>query len=82
MARSWAVRRSPRHGKGVYAVRPIKAGTAIIEYTGELISEVVTHMEYGGSAEDLGRTIHGHPSMSEAVKEAGLAVSKSAIHAL
>jgi len=48
----------------------------------ELVSEVVTHMEYGGSAEDLGRTIHAHPTMSEAVKEAGLAVSKSAIHAL
>lgn len=48
---------------------------------GELISEVVTHMEYGGSAEDLGRTIHAHPTMSEAVKEAALAVSKSAIHA-
>ena len=49
---------------------------------GELISEVVTHMEYGGSAEDLGRTIHAHPTVSEAVKEAGLAVSKSAIHAM
>jgi dihydrolipoamide dehydrogenase len=49
---------------------------------GELISEIVTHMEYGGSAEDLGRTIHAHPTMSEAVKEAGLAVSKSAIHAM
>jgi dihydrolipoamide dehydrogenase len=49
---------------------------------GELISEVVTHMEYGGSAEDLGRTIHAHPTMSEAVKEAALAVSKSAIHAI
>ncbi len=49
---------------------------------GELIAEVVAHMEYGGSAEDLGRTIHAHPSLSEAVKEAGLAVSKSAIHAL
>ena len=49
---------------------------------GELISEIVTHMEYGGSAEDLGRTIHAHPTMSEALKEAGLAVSKSAIHAL
>jgi dihydrolipoamide dehydrogenase len=48
----------------------------------ELISEVVAHMEYGGSAEDLGRTIHAHPTLSEAVKEAGLAVSKSAIHAL
>jgi len=49
---------------------------------GELISEIVTHMEYGGSAEDLGRTIHAHPTMSEALKEAGLAVSKSAIHTL
>ncbi len=48
----------------------------------ELISEIVTHMEYGGSAEDLARTIHAHPTMSEAVKEAALAVSKSAIHAL
>jgi dihydrolipoamide dehydrogenase len=48
----------------------------------ELISEVVTHMEYGGSAEDLGRTIHAHPTFSEAIKEAGLAVSKSAIHAI
>ncbi len=49
---------------------------------GELISEVVTHMEYGGSAEDLARTVHAHPTMSEAVKEAALAVSKSALHAL
>ena len=49
---------------------------------GELISEIVTHMEYGGSAEDLARTIHAHPTMSEAVKEAALAVSKSALHAL
>ena len=49
---------------------------------GELISEIVTHMEYGGSAEDLARTVHAHPTMSEAVKEAALAVSKSAIHAM
>ncbi len=49
---------------------------------GELISEVVAHMSYGGSAEDLARTIHAHPTMSEAVKEAALAVSKSALHAL
>ena len=48
----------------------------------ELISEVVTHMEYGGSAEDLGRTVHAHPTLSEAVKEAGLAVAKTALHAL
>jgi len=49
---------------------------------GELISEVVTHMEYGGSAEDIARTIHAHPTMTEAIKEAALAVSKSALHAL
>ena len=49
---------------------------------GELISEVVTHMEYGGSAEDLGRTIHAHPTVSESLKEAALAVNKAAIHAL
>jgi dihydrolipoamide dehydrogenase len=49
---------------------------------GELISEVVTHMEYGGSAEDLARTIHAHPTLIEAVKEAALAVSKRALHAL
>ena len=48
----------------------------------ELIAEVVAHLEYGGSAEDLGRTIHAHPTLSEAVKEAALAVSKSALHAL
>ncbi len=48
----------------------------------ELISEVVTHMAYGGSAEDLGRTVHAHPTLSEAVREAGLAVSKSALNAL
>jgi len=48
----------------------------------ELIAEVVAHMVYGGSAEDLGRTIHAHPTLSEAVREAGLAVSKSAIHAI
>jgi dihydrolipoamide dehydrogenase len=49
---------------------------------GELISEVVTHLEYGGSAEDLARTIHAHPTLSEAVKEAALAVDKRALHAL
>jgi dihydrolipoamide dehydrogenase len=49
---------------------------------GELISEVVTHLEYGGSAEDLARTVHAHPTMSEAVKEAALAVAKRALHAV
>ncbi|MDQ8194231.1 dihydrolipoyl dehydrogenase [Coraliomargarita sp. SDUM461004] len=46
----------------------------------ELIAAAVTHMEYGGSAEDLGRTIHAHPTMSEALKEAALAVDGNAIH--
>ncbi len=48
----------------------------------ELIAEAVAHMEYGGSAEDLGRTIHAHPTLSETLKEAGMAVSKTAIHSL
>lgn len=48
----------------------------------ELIGEIVAHMEYGGSAEDIGRTVHAHPTLSESIKEAALAVHKEAIHAL
>jgi dihydrolipoamide dehydrogenase len=48
----------------------------------ELIAAAVTHMEYGGSAEDLGRTIHAHPTLSEAMKEAGLAVDGNSIHSV
>jgi len=48
----------------------------------ELIAAAVTHMEYGGSAEDMGRTIHAHPTLSEALKEAALAVDNAAIHTL
>ena len=48
--------------------------------TGDLIQEVVTAMEFGGSAEDLARTSHGHPGLSEAIKEAALAVAGRAIH--
>ncbi len=44
----------------------------------ELIPEIVSVMEFGGSAEDIGRTIHAHPTMSEAVKEAALAVDNKA----
>ena len=47
---------------------------------GELIHEIAVLMEFGGSAEDLARTCHAHPTMSEAVKEAALAVGKRAIH--
>ena len=47
---------------------------------GELIQEAAVLMEFGGSAEDLARTCHAHPTMSEAVKEAAMAVDKRAIH--
>jgi dihydrolipoamide dehydrogenase len=46
----------------------------------EMIANVVAHMTYGGSAEDLARTIHAHPTISESVKEAAMAVDKWAIH--
>jgi dihydrolipoamide dehydrogenase len=47
---------------------------------GTLIHEVVVCMEFGGSAEDLARSFHGHPTLNEAVKEAALAVDKRPIH--
>jgi dihydrolipoamide dehydrogenase len=46
----------------------------------DLIAEAVAFMEYGGSAEDLARTCHGHPTLSEVVKEAALAVAGRQIH--
>jgi dihydrolipoamide dehydrogenase len=47
---------------------------------GDMIHEVAVLMEFGGSSEDLARTCHAHPTMSEAVKEAAMAVEKRAIH--
>ena len=47
---------------------------------GELIHEVAVLMEFGGSAEDLARTTHAHPTLAEAVKEAAMAVAGRAIH--
>ncbi len=47
---------------------------------GELIAEAAILMEFGGSAEDLARTCHAHPTLAEAVKEAALATAKRAIH--
>ncbi|WP_137129410.1 dihydrolipoyl dehydrogenase [Rhizobium sp. FY34] len=47
---------------------------------GELIHEAAVLMEFGGSSEDLGRTCHAHPTMSEAVKEAALATFFKPIH--
>lgn len=46
----------------------------------EMIAEGAVLMEFGGSAEDLARTCHPHPTLTEAVKEAALAVDKRAIH--
>ncbi len=46
----------------------------------DLIAEAVAVMEFSGSAEDVARICHAHPTLSEAVKEAALAVEKRAIH--
>lgn len=42
----WVVRRSPRHGRGVFAVAVIPAGSAIIEYTGEIVSDAEGERRY------------------------------------
>ncbi len=47
---------------------------------GTLIAELVTAIEFGASAEDVARTCHAHPTLSEAVKEAALAVDGRALH--
>jgi dihydrolipoamide dehydrogenase len=47
---------------------------------GEMIHEAAVLMEFGGSSEDLGRTCHAHPTMSEAVKEAALGAFAKPIH--
>ena len=47
---------------------------------GTLVAELVTAIEFGASAEDVARTSHAHPSLSEAVKEAALAVAGRALH--
>jgi dihydrolipoamide dehydrogenase len=57
---------------GVHIVGPM---------AGELIHECAVLMEFGGSSEDLARTCHAHPTLSEAVKEAALAVEGRTIHA-
>jgi len=47
---------------------------------GTMIAEAAIAMEFGGSAEDIARTCHAHPTLNEAVKEAALAVDKRALH--
>jgi len=56
---------------GVHIVGPL---------AGELIQEAVMAMEFGATAEDIARASHGHPGMSEALKEAALAVHGRPIH--
>ncbi len=56
-------------------------GGHILGYNaGEMIHELAVLMEFGGSAEDLARTCHAHPTMSEAVREAALAAFAKPIH--
>lgn len=58
---------------GVHIVGPM---------AGELIQEAVLAMEFEASTEDLQRTVHGHPTLCEALHEAALSVDKRAIHAI
>jgi len=48
----------------------------------DLIAEAVCIMEFGGSAEDIARTVHAHPTLSEVVKEAAMAVDNWSIHSM
>ena len=58
---------------GVHIVGPV---------AGELIAEAVLAIEFSASAEDLQRTVHAHPTLSEALHEAALSADKRAIHAI
>lgn len=48
----------------------------------EMIATIVAHLEYGGSAEDIARSCFAHPTISESIKEAAMAVDKAGIHSL
>lgn len=52
----------------------------IAPQAGELIHELVLALEYGASVEDIARTCHAHPTLSEAVKEAALGAYFKPIH--
>ena len=49
-------------------------------HVGDMIAEISLAMEFGASSEDIARTCHAHPTFSEAIKEAALAVDKRTIH--
>ena len=78
--------RAMRHTDGFvkilanFATDRVLGGHIVGFGAGEMIHEIAVLMEFGGSSEDLARTCHAHPTMSEAVKEAALAVAKRAIH--
>ena len=56
-------------------------GVQVISHNAsELIAAAVVHMEYSGSAEDMARTVTAHPTLSESLKEAAMAVNKTSIH--
>jgi dihydrolipoamide dehydrogenase len=58
----------------------ILGGHIVGRNAGEIIHELAIIMEFGGSAEDLARTCHAHPTLSEAVREAALACGDGSIH--
>ena len=58
----------------------IIGGHVLQHAASELIAEIVSVIEFGGSSEDLARTTHAHPTLSEAVKEAAMNVEKRALH--
>jgi dihydrolipoamide dehydrogenase len=78
--------RAMRHTEGFVkvladAVTDRVLGVHILGHgAGEMIHEAVVLMEFGGSAEDLARCTHAHPTMSEAIKEAAMGVAKRSIH--
>ena len=49
-------------------------------HCGDMIAEMALAMEFGANAEDIARTCHAHPTHTEAIKEAALAVDKRPIH--
>ena len=55
-------------------------GSIIGAVAGTMIAELAIAMEFGASSEDIARTCHAHPTHSEAVKEAAMAIDKRPIH--
>ncbi len=78
--------RAMQHTDGFVKILADKAtdkvlGAHILGYNaGEMIHELTVLMEFGGSSEDLARTCHAHPTMSEAVRESAMATYDKPIH--